>query len=166
MTDTLRMTLLPMGTPDRRALDDLAQDLKGMSFDVELVGRRSAEEGLDAVRGQFQAGAILSLAGQETGERVIAITDVGLHGNKLNVVFGIAQPRERTCVISLFRLHLGADGECFRSYALKEAMHEPGMPLASATAPIRVALCGSAICWRTPTARAPPTVPAARRSCV
>ena len=91
MTDTLRMALLPVGTPDRRALDDLAQDLKGMGFDIELVGRRALpRKAFDAVRGQFQAGAILSLAGSETGERVIAITDVGLRANNLNFVLGIA----------------------------------------------------------------------------
>jgi len=63
MTDMPRITLLPVGNPDRRALDDLARDLRGMGFDVELVGRRALPQGaFDARRGQFHADALLALA--------------------------------------------------------------------------------------------------------
>lgn len=127
MTDMPRITLLPLGTPDRRALDWLAQDLKGMGVDVEVVaGRPLPREALDPIRDQFHADALLALARSATGERVLAVTDVDVYVGDLNFVFGIAQSPGRACVISLFRLRLDADEQRFRSRALKEAMHELG----------------------------------------
>ena len=127
MTDMPHITLLPVGNPDRRALDDLARDLGGMGFDVELAGRRALPQGaFDARRGQFHADALLGLALSVRAERVLAVTDVDLYAGDLNFVFGIAQPSGDACVISLFRLYLDADEEHFRGRALKEAMHELG----------------------------------------
>jgi archaemetzincin len=97
-----RITLLPVGNPDRRALDDLARDLSSMGFDVELAGRRALPQG------------------------AFAVTDVDLYASDLNFVFGIAQLGGKACVISLSRLYLDADEERFRGRALKEAMHELG----------------------------------------
>lgn len=126
MTDMPCITLLPVGNPDRRALDNLARDLGGMGFDVALVGQRALpERGFDAKRGQFHADALLGLALSVKAERVLAVTDVDLYAGDLNFVFGIAQPNG-PCVISLFRLHIDADEERFRGRALKEAMHELG----------------------------------------
>jgi archaemetzincin len=127
VTDVPRTTLLPVGNPDRRALDDLARDLSGMGFDVELAGRRALPQGaFDARRNQFLADALLDLALSVKAERVLAVTDVDLYAGDLNFVFGIAQPSGKACVISLSRLNLDADEERFRSRALKEAMHELG----------------------------------------
>jgi archaemetzincin len=122
-----RIALLSVGNPDRDALDNLARDLKGMGFDVERAGRRALPRGaFDARRGQFRADALLGVALSVRAERVLAVTDVDLHANGLNFVFGIAQPSGKACVISLLRLHLDADWERFRGRALKEAMHELG----------------------------------------
>ena len=127
MTDMPRITLLPVGNPDRRALDDLAQDLSDMGFIVELAGRRALpQRAFDARRGQFHADAVVGLALSVRAERVLAVTDVDLYAGDLNFVFGIAQPSGEACVISLFRLYLDADEERFRGRALKEAMHELG----------------------------------------
>jgi archaemetzincin len=127
MTDMPRITLLPVGNPDRRALDDLARDLSGMGFDVELAGRRPLPRGaFDARRGQFDADALLGLARPVRAERVLAVTGVDLYTGDLNFVFGMAQPSGEACVISLSRLSLDADKERFRRRALKEAMHELG----------------------------------------
>jgi archaemetzincin len=127
MTDMPRITLLPVGNPSQRALDDLAQDLGGMGFDVELAGQRPMPQGaFDARRGQFHADALLDLALSVEAERALAVTDVDLYAGDLNFVFGIAQPSGDACVISLFRLYLNADAQRFRSRALKEAMHELG----------------------------------------
>ena len=115
MTDMPRITLLPVGNPDRRALDDLARDLGGMGFDVELSGRRALPQGaFDARRGQFHADALLGLALSVRAERVLAVTDVDLYAGDLNFVFGIAQPSGEACVISLFRLYLDAGGALSR----------------------------------------------------
>ena len=104
MTDMPRITMLPVGNPDRRALDDLARDLARMGFDVKLAGRRALPQGaFDAGRGQFHADALLGLALSVRAERVLAVTDVDLYAGDLNFVFGIAQPSGVACVISLFR---------------------------------------------------------------
>jgi archaemetzincin len=125
MSDTPRITLLPVGNPDRRALDDLARDLIGMGFDVALAGRRALPQGaFDARRGQFHADALLGLALSVRAQRVLAVTDVDIYAGDLNFIFGIAQPSGAACVISLFRLD--ADAKRFRGRALKEAMHELG----------------------------------------
>jgi len=127
MTDMPRITLLPVGNPDRRALDDLARDLRGMGFDVELARPRALPQGaFDARRGQFRADVLLGLALSVRSECVLAVTDIDLYAGDLNFVFGIAQPSGEACVISLFRLYLDADTEHFRSRVLKEAMHELG----------------------------------------
>ncbi len=87
MTNMPRITLLPVGSPDRRALDHLARDLSGMGFDVELTGRRALPQGaFDAKRGQFQADALLGLALSVRAERVLAVTDVDLYAGDLNFV--------------------------------------------------------------------------------
>jgi archaemetzincin len=127
MSDMPRITLLPAGNPDRRALHDLVRDLIGMGFDVDLAARRGLPQGaFDAKRGQFHADALLGLALSVRAERVLAITDVDLYAGDLNFVFGIAQPSGEACVVSLFRLYVGADEQRFRGRALKEAMHELG----------------------------------------
>ena len=127
MIDMPRITLLPMGNPDRRALDNLARDLSGVGFDVRRAGRRALPEGaFDARRGQFHADALLDLALSVRAGRVLAVTDVDLYAGDLNFVFGIAWMGGEACVISLFRLYLDADEERFRGRALKEAMHELG----------------------------------------
>jgi archaemetzincin len=127
VTDMPRITLLPVGNPDRRALGDLARDLSGVGFDVELAGRRALpRDALDARRGQFHADALLGLALSGRAKRVLAVTDVDLYAGDLNFVFGIARPSGEACVISLFRLYRNADEERFRGRTLKEAMHELG----------------------------------------
>jgi archaemetzincin len=127
MTGTPRITLLPVGNPDRRALGDLARDLEGMGFDVELAGRRALPRGaFDSGRGQLHADALLGLALSVRAKRVLAVTDVDLYAGDLNFVFGMAQSSGEACIISLFRLHRDADEERFRRRALKEAMHELG----------------------------------------
>ena len=126
MADMPPISLLPVGNPDRRALDDLARDLGSMGFDVALAGQRALPQGaFDERRGQYHAEALLGLAPSVRAERVLAVTDVDLYAGDLNFVFGIAQPGG-ACVISLFRLGLDADEKLFRGRALKEAMHELG----------------------------------------
>lgn len=117
--------LLPVGNPDRRVIDDLARDLGGMGFDVELAEPRALPQGaFDARRCQFNADTLLSLALSVTAKCVLAVTDVDFYADNLNFVFGIAQPSGKACAISLFWLYLGADEGHFLSRAMKEAMHE------------------------------------------
>ena len=100
MTDMPRITLLPVDNPDRRALDDLARDLGGVGFDVDLAGRRALPQGaFDARRGQYHADALLRLALSVRAERVLAVTDVDLYARDLNFVFGVAQPSGEACVL-------------------------------------------------------------------
>lgn len=91
-----RSTLLPVGNPGQRALDDLVRELGGMGFDVQLAGRRALPlRAFDTRRGQFHADALLGLAPSVRAERVLAVTEVDLYAGDLNFVFGIAQRAER-----------------------------------------------------------------------
>jgi hypothetical protein len=70
MTGMPRIALLPVGYPDRHALDNLARDLKGISLDVERAGRRALPRGaFDTRRGQFHADALLGVAVSVRAER-------------------------------------------------------------------------------------------------
>ena len=55
MTDVPRIALLPVGNPDRRALEDLARDLSGMGFDVELGRAARAAAGERSMPGAASA---------------------------------------------------------------------------------------------------------------
>jgi hypothetical protein len=70
------IAVLPVGDPDRHALNDLARDPNGMGFDAIWPGGPALpREAFDAKRGQFHADALLGLAGSVRAECVLAVAD-------------------------------------------------------------------------------------------
>jgi archaemetzincin len=69
---------------------------------------------------------LLKSARDEAFDRILAVTNYDLYANNLNFVFGLADTPEKSAVISLFRLRVGADEERFHSRVIKEAVHELG----------------------------------------
>lgn len=68
---------------------------------------------------------------QEGRNPVLAVTDVDLYAPGLNFVFGLADPRSRSAIISITRLRpefygQSPEPELFRLRVLKEAVHELG----------------------------------------
>jgi archaemetzincin len=130
----LRITLLPIGDPDRNDLDVLARGLATAGFEAVVGDRKQLpSDAYDSVRDQFLAHALLDMARdgarKRPGEHLLAVTGADLYTHGLNFVFGIADPSGRAAVISLNRLGFGADAHTFRQRALKEAVHEIGHTL-------------------------------------
>lgn len=134
MAMALRITLLPIGDPDRSDLDALTRDLATAGFEAVVGdGKELPSDAYDFVRDQFRADALLHMARdgarKRPSEHVLAVTGADLYTHGLNFVFGIADPSRRAAVISLSRLGFGADAQTFRQRALKEAIHEIGHTL-------------------------------------
>jgi hypothetical protein len=54
MTGMPRIALLSVGNPDRRALDNLARDLKGMGYDVPSAPGRARCRGARSMPGALR----------------------------------------------------------------------------------------------------------------
>ncbi|MEW6143198.1 MAG: archaemetzincin family Zn-dependent metalloprotease [Chloroflexota bacterium] len=101
---------------------------------VEGLPLVAIDDACDQGRGQYLAGGILAklaVSNLERGAKVLGVAEVDLYAPGLNFVFGQADARLGTAVISLCRLRqefygLPADDQLFRDRALKEAVHEIG----------------------------------------
>jgi len=126
----LRVGLLPIAGTDRSVLSDLAQDLSGRGFSVEILAEHPLPAGAhDTRRRQYRAEMFLDLARRADGDLVLVVTEVDLYSAHLNFVFGLAESAGTVAVISLYRLRAGADGPLVRERVLKEAVHELGHAL-------------------------------------
>ena len=136
-------SLLPIGEVNRKALDNLAQDLSATGFRVTVLREAEAPaEAYDARRRQYAAEGLLNLARQAARGRLLAVTDLDLYSENLKFVFGLAESPGRAAVISLHRLRFGADERLFRD-----------THWACATVADHTALCISAIAWKIRTGR-------------
>jgi archaemetzincin len=107
---------------------DLADAISAaMGFGVTVASERAIPVGsYDPARRQHRAEALVDLARQEAGERVLAVTESDLYSDDLNFVFGLADSSGRAAVISLHRLRADGDAPLFSERAVKEAIHELG----------------------------------------
>lgn len=81
-----------------------------------------------AHRRQYLASDLKDLAGAYPHDKVLAITNVDIYEDPLNFVFGLADIRGKSALISLHRLK-DDDVELFKLRAAKEAFHELGHTL-------------------------------------
>jgi archaemetzincin len=77
-------------------------------------------------RRQYRGEFFLKSARDEGVDRVLVITNCDLYTDNLNFIFGLADVRQKSAVISLCRLRAGADRETFHLRVVKEAVHELG----------------------------------------
>jgi archaemetzincin len=123
----IALTLLPIGPIDLGVVRDLAGAVSALGFRVTVASERAIPVGAYVpARRQHQAAALVELARQEAGDRVLAVTEADLYSDDLNFVFGLADSPGRAAVISLHRLRAGGDAHLFRERAAKEAIHELG----------------------------------------
>ncbi|MCX8126673.1 MAG: archaemetzincin family Zn-dependent metalloprotease [Dehalococcoidia bacterium] len=132
----MRLVLRAVGSHVFEEKEWLGTSLAGVFGTKVVEGAPLVDIGdaFDRGRGQYLAGLIVArLAGlaSDKGDRVLGVTSVDLYTPGLNFVFGQADIKLRTAVISLYRLRqefygLPADRELFRSRMLKEAVHEIG----------------------------------------
>jgi archaemetzincin len=119
--------LVPCGPVGHEDLDVLMLALSARGMKVAIGSERKVPAAaFNAARRQYRAEFFLKAARQETGDRVLAVTEYDLYAGDLNFVFGLADSPGKSAVISLSRLRIGADEGTFRRRAVKEAVHELG----------------------------------------
>lgn len=135
----MKISLLPIGKPQKLAADTIFEDLKPIIPHVEITVETKAialpKEAHDEEREQYRSFALLPLvhdyAVRHQFDKVLGITDVDIYALRLNFVFGEAERRGRAALISLCRLRpefygAPADERLFLDRVLKEAVHELG----------------------------------------
>ncbi len=127
----LTVGILPFKGTDRTDIAALERDLAMLGVRAQVLPEEDLpEEAYDRRRHQYRAEALLERAAEVGNEkRVLGVADVDLYMHDLNFVFGLAESPGHAAVISLYRLHSGADAATFRARAVKEAIHELGHTL-------------------------------------
>jgi len=121
------VTVLPIQPVDRRALEQIAAELRSRGVKVQLKPSiLRPRDCYDAHRGQFKADVLLERVELAAERPVIGITDADCYAGALNFVFGIADLGGGTAVVSLARLRARASPSTFAARALKEICHELG----------------------------------------
>jgi predicted Zn-dependent protease len=115
--------VVPMEAPPANEVVQLVIDLQREGLRATL-GQEVAVplSAWDAPRGQLRAERLLAEGRELDGRPVLGITAKDLFCEGTPFVFGAADPRGRAAVVSLFRLHVGDDGDRFRTRVLKEAV--------------------------------------------
>jgi archaemetzincin len=122
-----RLLLVPYGPVEQEDLEFLMRALSERGMKVSIATERKVPAAaFNAVRRQYRGDGFLNAPREEAFDRVLAVTNYDLYASNLNFIFGLADTREKSAVISLFRLRMGADEETFHSRAVKEAVHELG----------------------------------------
>jgi predicted Zn-dependent protease len=116
------IVVVPMDAPPANEVVEVVMDLQRAGLRATLGDEAAVPlSALDPARGQLRAERLLALARERDGRRVLALTARDLFIEGAPFVFGAAEAPGRVAVVSLFRLHVGADGDAFRARALKEA---------------------------------------------
>jgi archaemetzincin len=124
---TVHVTLLPTNDTPSMAMNTLERDLRAQGFDVAVAEPiRLPGEAFDLARRQYRADRLLDVARRFDHGRVVVVTDSDLYAGSLNFVFGLAERPGRAAVVSLARLHDGADDRLCSERAIKEVVHEIG----------------------------------------
>ena len=139
------IVLLPLGGADRNAVRDLAEPLSRI-FDARVdVREMTLDMGqfLDPARQQYHAGSLLSYLSSNAGTvvgaprgrrrapKILGVVAEDLFSSILTFVFGEADPRGRTALVSSHRLTperyvLAPDPVLLATRFRKEAVHQLG----------------------------------------
>jgi len=121
------VTLLPISPLDGATLEHITAALRSRGVKVELRPTILRPRGAyDERRHQLRAEVLLERVAQTAERPVLGITDADCYAGTLNFVFGIADLRSGTAVVSLARLRTGASMSTFTVRAMKEIFHELG----------------------------------------
>jgi len=136
------IAVVSVGTIDRPLIEGVVKFLNGyysrFGISVEFVGEIPEEPfsvAFNHLRGQYLGRVFLptlsALREKLNAIAVLGITELDLYEERLNFVFGLANPSLRSAIISIHRLKnefygLKPDDELLLERAIKEAMHELG----------------------------------------
>lgn len=129
-----KIALRPIGNIDPWILEGLSQAL-GATFGKAVkiaMPLKELNHAYDPRRNQYRSTAFLNAVSiAEDEERALGVCDIDLYVPGLNFVFGEADPRRKSAVISLYRLRqerygLPREERLFAQRAAKEAIHELG----------------------------------------
>jgi archaemetzincin len=131
----LTIRLISVGSLPPAMLGFLQEGLtRELGADVRMGGNLPLPASCPEGRSQYPGAPFLAAlaAARSSGEEVVlGVTGVDLTAPGLNFVFGLADPRSRTAVISLARLYPEFYGQPrnprrFKERGVKEAVHELG----------------------------------------
>lgn len=121
----MRIALLPVGDVDDDILSHLSNEL-ALFGDVEIEDKVDVPDtAYRANRKQYLASDLKDLTGPYSYDKVLAIIDADIYEDPLNFVFGLADIRGKSALISLHRLK-DDNVELYKLRAAKEAFHELG----------------------------------------
>ena len=119
--------LVPYGPVEHEDLEFLLRALSERGMRVSIATERKIPAAaFNQVRQQYKGDLFINSAREEVFDRALAVTNYDLYANNLNFIFGLADARAKSAVISLFRLRMAADEKTFHNRAVKEAVHELG----------------------------------------
>ena len=132
----LKIILIVFGTLSETLIPHVMEGLN-REFQAQVVRGKNLplpDRAYDSRRRQYRAEDFippLARQRQGRGDLVLGVTAVDLFVPQLNFVFGLADPRQRTAVISVARLdprfyQQPPDPALLQERALKEAVHELG----------------------------------------
>jgi archaemetzincin len=135
-----KVYIVPVGKVDRAVVEKLRADLlENLPIPAKigiLPEEKLPKSAYDESRRQYVASLILKYLSKRIildvrDECILAVVDADIYEEGLNFVFGLAQSKNRICIISLARLRnefygLKPDEKLFSQRALKEAAHELG----------------------------------------
>ena len=119
--------ILPFEETPQRDLTELIEELASVGIEATLLPKASiVAPSYNPQRRQYNAGILLDRVRLGPWHCVLGVTSQDLYVEGLNFVFGLADISGKAAVISLHRLHAGADDRLFWARAVKEAVHELG----------------------------------------
>lgn len=136
MPEKLRIILVVFGTLPEALVSTLVEGL-AREFDAPVLPGENLPipvQAYDSQRQQYRAEVFLppvAIRRREPLDLVLGVTAGDLFVPQLNFVFGLAEPRQRTAIISVARLdprfyNQAPDPALLQERALKEAVHELG----------------------------------------
>lgn len=119
--------LVPCGPVEQEDLEFLMRALSEREMKVSIATETKVPAAaFNRARQQYRGDLLIDAVRDEAADRVLAVTNYDLYASNLNFIFGLADAGNKSAVISLFRLRMGADEETFRRRAVTEAIHELG----------------------------------------
>jgi predicted Zn-dependent protease len=158
------MHILPFEETDERELQTLIIELSWLGFQAAMLPKASiVAPSYNPRRRQYSAEILLDRVRLAPGRCILGVTNRDLYVEGLNFVFGLADTPGKAAVISLHRLHAGADDMLFVREPSRKRRTNSDTHGVFDTARTSGASWRSAIRWPIQTTRGKSSVPVVHR---